>query len=68
MTENRAGIEALWLHQSSNNRHVARGGSEGADEPPFFTDQKKKRGGQWCPRLAAAHACGTGTVCTAAGL
>ena len=23
-------------------RHVAKGGSEGADEPPFFSDQKKK--------------------------
>ena len=24
-------------------RHVAKGGSEGADEPPFFLDQKKKK-------------------------
>ena len=24
------------------SRHVAKGGSEGADEPPFFSDQKKK--------------------------
>ena len=33
------------------SRHVAKGGSEGADEPPFFSDQKKSR---WCPCLAAA--------------
>ena len=33
------------------SRHVAKGGSEGADEPPFFSDQKKSR---WCSRLAAA--------------
>ena len=24
-------------------RHVAKGGSEGADEPPFSSDQKKKK-------------------------
>ena len=43
------------------------GGFWGWDEPPFFTDQKYKDR-QWYPRLAAAHACRTGTVCTAAGL
>ena len=29
----------------------SQGGSEGANEPPFFSDQKKNR---WCPRLGAA--------------
>ena len=34
------------MHILSNTqcvRHVAKGGSEGADEPPFFSDQKKKK-------------------------
>ena len=43
-------------------RHVAKGGSEGADEPPFFSDQKKKVDGVrvWQLRvpgaIAPAHA------------
>ena len=47
-------------------RHVAKGGSEGADEPPFFSDQKKKFDGVrlWQLRVPGAIA----PVCIAVGL
>ena len=31
----------LCAYSNKTPRHVAKGGSEGADEPPFFSDQKK---------------------------
>ena len=41
-----------------DSRHVAKGGSEGADEPPFFSDQKKKVDGVrvWQLRVPGAIA------------
>ena len=47
-------------------RHVAKGGSEGADEPPFFSDQKKKVDGVrvWQLRVPDAIA----PACTAVAL
>ena len=42
------------------HRHVAKGASEGADEPPFFSDQKKKIDGSSVFRYDHA--------CTAVGL
>ena len=49
---------------SSSLQARSQGGSEGADEPPFFSDRKKNR---WCPRLADACS-GCDRACTAAGL
>ena len=48
------------------DRHVAKGGSEGVDEPPFFSDQKKKVDGVrvWQLRVPGVIA----PACTAVGL
>ena len=49
-------------------RHVAKGGSEGADEPPFFSDKKKKKKKKqwrvWQLRVPGAIA----PACTTIGL
>ena len=52
--------------QKAPFRHVAKGGSEGADEPPFFSDQKKKVDGVrvWQLRVPGAIA----PACTVVGL
>ena len=47
-------IKTYACRSTGTVRHVAKGGSEGADEPPFFSDQKKKKKSRLCPRLAAA--------------
>ena len=54
------------IEESTLSRHVAKGGSEGADEPPFFSNQKKKVDGVrvWQLRVPGAIA----PACIALGL
>ena len=62
---------ALDARRVSTSRHVAKGGSEGADEPPFFSDQKKIADGVRVNvlRLAAVRFPGAiAPACTAVGL